>query len=126
WVDMAYGGYDNAVIRAKRPGQFLTRNESDGFSIRFVPTAAQTAANTAPLRGGMDQPPPPPPPPIEGAQGGDGPFALRGTDGMPGAVFRVGADWRHSHHGNSYILRASADVPVGGGFKIVGAGRAAL
>src|SRR5436190_12952977 len=36
WIDMAYGGYDSAVICASRPVDFLTRNESDGFSLRLV------------------------------------------------------------------------------------------
>ncbi|MEJ0042035.1 MAG: hypothetical protein WDM81_07375 [Rhizomicrobium sp.] len=32
WIEMAYAGYDNAVIRAKQPVTFLTKVESDGFS----------------------------------------------------------------------------------------------
>jgi hypothetical protein len=58
WISMAYANFDNGVIRSPRPVTFLTRAESDGFSLRIVP------------RGG---PPPmmaqnmaPPPPPMRG------------------------------------------------------------
>lgn len=46
WIDAAYGSYDNAVIHARHPVQFLTRPESDGFSLRFV--TAQTETHGAP------------------------------------------------------------------------------
>src|ERR1700742_3498558 len=36
WVSMAYANYDSGVIRASRPVTFLTRNETDGFSLRMV------------------------------------------------------------------------------------------
>ena len=60
WISMAYANFDNGVIRSPRPVTFLTRTESDGFSLRIVP------------RGG----PPPqqmaqagPPPPMRGPYG---------------------------------------------------------
>lgn len=36
WIDAAYGSYDAAIIHVRHPVQFLTRPESDGFSLRFV------------------------------------------------------------------------------------------
>ena len=56
WVEMAYAGYDNAVIRTKRPVTFMTKTESDGFSMRMVPRdAAEPApAQTAGPHGGAD------------------------------------------------------------------------
>jgi hypothetical protein len=144
WVDMAYGGYDNAVIHARRPVQFLTRNEPDGFSIRLVPQQ-MTASNDMPV---SNNPPPPLPlpsvpvpaaspfppnacdhgcPPLDGAQPpADAPFALRGTDGMRGVVVRIGGDYRHAKQGNVYALRYAGTVPVGDGFKIVASARAAV
>lgn len=73
WVEMAYAGYDNAIIRTKRPVTFMTRAESDGFSMRFVPkdAAAPAPAQVAGLRGtaeGCSQgcpPAPAPPVPID-------------------------------------------------------------
>src|SRR3569832_1098986 len=54
WVEMAYAGYDNAVIRAKRPVTFMTKAESDGFSMRMVPrdAAAPAPVQTASAAGG--------------------------------------------------------------------------
>ena len=37
WISMAYANFDNGVIRSPRPVTFLTRAESDGFSLRIVP-----------------------------------------------------------------------------------------
>ena len=60
WISMAYANFDNGVIRSNRPVTFLTRNESDGFSLRIVPRGA---------------PPPPqgPPPPQQMAQAAPAP-----------------------------------------------------
>ncbi|MFO1247494.1 MAG: hypothetical protein U1E93_04550 [Alphaproteobacteria bacterium] len=65
WISMAYANFDNGVIRSPRPVTFLTRNESDGFSLRIVPRGApppqQMAQNAPP----PNYPPPPanyPPP----------------------------------------------------------------
>jgi hypothetical protein len=46
WIDMAYGGYDNAVIHARQPGTFVAQHEADGFSLRFTPSETDL-----PLRG---------------------------------------------------------------------------
>jgi hypothetical protein len=59
WISMAYANFDNGVIRSNRPVTFLTRNESDGFSLRIVP------------RGG----PPPQQPPQQMAQAAPPPGA---------------------------------------------------
>lgn len=48
WIDMAYAGYDNAVIHAKRPATFLARAETDGFSLKIVPRDAN--GDATPLR----------------------------------------------------------------------------
>lgn len=37
WISMAYANFDNGIIRSPRPVTFLTRAESDGFSLRIVP-----------------------------------------------------------------------------------------
>ncbi len=52
WIDSAYAGYDDAVIRARRPVTFQTKAETDGFSLRMVPAGQQVAQ--------ADIPPPPP------------------------------------------------------------------
>jgi hypothetical protein len=64
WVSMAYANYDSGVIRASRPVTFLTRNESDGFSLRMVARGGPPAMVAAPpgpvaLRGAVDGGPPP-------------------------------------------------------------------
>lgn len=53
WISMAYTTYDNGVIRATRPVTFLTRQETDGFSLRMqprdgAPTNMQALAQGAP------------------------------------------------------------------------------
>jgi len=49
WVGMAYTTYDNGVIRATRPVTFLTRQETDGFSLRMQPrSGAPATAQMAP------------------------------------------------------------------------------
>jgi hypothetical protein len=62
WISMAYANFDNGVIRSPRPVTFLTRAESDGFSLRIVPRG--------PVQGPppqmMAQGPPPAPPPMRG------------------------------------------------------------
>jgi hypothetical protein len=65
WISMAYANYDSGVIRAAWPVTFLTRNESDGFSLRLVANApgpmVQAPPDTVPLRGTVDGGPPPAP-----------------------------------------------------------------
>lgn len=63
WIGMAYTSYDNGVIRATRPVTFLTRQETDGFSLRLQPRAAAAPA-PAPM-----QPAPTAPQPMAMAQG---------------------------------------------------------
>lgn len=48
WISMAYSNYDNGVIRAARPVTFLTRQETDGFSLRMQPRDAAPPFNAAP------------------------------------------------------------------------------
>ena len=64
WISMAYANFDNGVIRSPRNVTFLTRNESDGFSLRIVP-------RDAPPPQQMAQAPPPGayPPPAPYTQG---------------------------------------------------------
>jgi len=56
WVSMAYANFDNGIIRSPRPVTFLTRAESDGFSLRIVPRGGpppqQMAQNMAPPMSG--------------------------------------------------------------------------
>lgn len=58
WISMAYCNFHNGVIRGTRPVTFLTRAESDGFSLRLVPRAPVAEAVVPPL---------PPPPPMRGS-----------------------------------------------------------
>jgi hypothetical protein len=60
WIDMAYAGYDNAVIHSKRPVTFLAKAESDGFSLRMVPRAGTPDGSEGVLRGSDDAGPPAP------------------------------------------------------------------
>ena len=50
WISMAYANFDNGVIRATRPVSFLTRTESDGFSLRIVARGAQQVRARLPRR----------------------------------------------------------------------------
>ena len=73
WISMAYANYDSGVIRASRPVTFLTRNESDGFSLRMVARGGPPAMVAAPpgpvaLRGPVDGGPPPMQQPYAGPQ----------------------------------------------------------
>lgn len=68
WVSMAYTSYDNGVIRATRPVTFLTRQETDGFSLRLQPREGaapmqQAQAAPQPLPGQPYPQPMPPPQP---------------------------------------------------------------
>ena len=56
WISMAYANFDNGVIRSPRPVTFLTRTESDGFSLRIVPRGGpppqqMAQAGPPPMRG---------------------------------------------------------------------------
>ena len=56
WISMAYANYDSGVIRASRPVTFLTRDESDGFSLRMVAAAAPGDGGGAARTGGVARP----------------------------------------------------------------------
>ena len=118
WISLAYANYDSGVIRAARPVTFLTRNESDGFSLRLVAAAPMTQAPAGPvaLRGGYaDGGPPPaprplPPGPMPGPMPagpvptGGGAFArydsygaMRGYTQMELAVNRADPYWERAY-----------------------------
>jgi hypothetical protein len=67
WIDLAYCGYDNAVIHARQSGAFAVRKEEDGFSLHFTPSEEEL-----PLRGttGEDLHP-------DGVQKDEAPFVLK-------------------------------------------------
>ena len=48
---MAFANFDNGIIRGPRPVTFLTRAETDGFSLRIVPRGAPapTVAQNEPM-----------------------------------------------------------------------------
>ena len=145
WIEMAYAGYDNAVIRAKRPVTFLTRTESDGFTLRIMARAESTPpAPPAPpaLRGADDTAPPPdktcdchplfydthafrPVASIYARAATERPFdaILRGEyDAVrngPSSVVLVDSDWRHSKNGTNYSAVVRARLDVSDGIKIV-------
>jgi len=75
WISMSYANFDNGVIRSPRPVTFLTRAESDGFSLRIVPRAAGPMT-----QGPVAQAAPPPPPMTQGpvAQAAPPPPPMRG------------------------------------------------
>ncbi|MBV9045604.1 MAG: hypothetical protein JO167_00205 [Alphaproteobacteria bacterium] len=135
WVDMSYAGYDNAVIRARRPATFLTKTEDDGFSMKIVPRGAVAAADAPPplpLRGSdgaaCSNCPPPPPQPLGIPPGWQrvGHYLARAAAERPGDVMirsaydmnrmngisyvTVSGDWRHTDNATMYIAHVHADV----------------
>jgi hypothetical protein len=85
WIAMSYCNFDNGIIRTTRPVTFLTRPESDGFSLRIVPrgpasmppapmpqrpiapgTSAPSLVAPGPGAQAAPRPPAPPPPSIRG------------------------------------------------------------
>jgi hypothetical protein len=61
WISMAYANFDNGIVRSPRPVTFLTRTESDGFSLRIVPRGpvmAQNGTAPPPMRGPYREYPP--------------------------------------------------------------------
>ena len=48
WISMAYANFDNGVIRSPRPVTFLTRSESDGFSLRIQARGPVQGPNMGP------------------------------------------------------------------------------
>lgn len=124
WIEMAYAGYDNAIIRAKRPVTFLTRAEADGFSLKMV---ARDGA--APLRGPDDDGAPPPFTPRAergwhaatdaiARASAERPFdaLLRGGYDMlrvgDASFVAVAADWRHTKGTTLYTSNGHLDAGV--------------
>jgi hypothetical protein len=148
WISMAYASYDTGVIRAPRPVTFLTRNETDGFSLRIVPRGPvpAPAPNPAGLRGEVDGPPPPmqagyPPPPPPGGHY-DAYNAIRNYDSLELALHRgdplwakayqraaqqgdseadFGSEYHAYHNGDRVIASQGHDkVSLGGGLSLIG------
>ncbi len=59
WISMSYANFDNGVIRSPRPVTFLTRAESDGFSLRIVPRGGPPGQGPGPQQMAQMGPPPP-------------------------------------------------------------------
>ena len=74
WISLSTCNFENGVIRGARPVTFLTRAESDGFSLRLVPRAGAPLTQFPMPQSPMPQspvaqtapPPLPPPPPMRG------------------------------------------------------------
>lgn len=75
WIAMAYGSYDNAVISASQPVEFLTRNEGDGFSLRLVSAKQIDNPPSSPTGDGGTPSLP------DGSQKIDTPFGAHDTNG---------------------------------------------
>ena len=135
WIEMAYAGYDNAVIRAKRPVTFMTKVESDGFSMKMVP---RDAGDAAPLRGPDDAgvSPPQPVPYLErrawhavasayARAAAERPFdvALRGgydtlrVGDAPTII--VSGDWRRDKDGTLYTSNGHTDIAVAENIRLL-------
>jgi hypothetical protein len=136
WIEMAYAGYDNAVIRAKRPVTFLTRAESDGFSLRMVPRDGGAGAAPPGLRGADDTARPAGPPPARAHDwklvqtyltraAAERPFdvALRGGyDALrhgDADIVTVAGDWRHTNGTTLMTGDAHADVAAWDGVRLL-------
>lgn len=134
WIEMAYAGYDNAIIRARRPVTFMTKAESDGFSLRMVPRDGGPGAVPADLRGGDGAPPAPPQESPRAwhmvttnyaRAAAERPFdaniraaydAFR--DGAANVV-TIAADWRHGHGASLMNSEAHADVEMWAGVRLL-------
>jgi hypothetical protein len=133
WISMAYVNYDSGVIRASRPVTFLTRAESDGFSLRMVaagpPPMVAAPPGPVALRGYVDGGPPPPmapvpagPPPAQGdmfarynAYG-----ALRGYDELELAVNRSDAYWQQAYA--RAAIQSNSEAELGSEYHIYHSG----
>jgi len=130
WIAMAYTSYDNGVIRATRPVTFLTRQETDGFSLRLQPRDGAPPPQPAP---GAPYPPPPapgaapyppqpmpppgyPPAPVAQPPVPFAPYetygAARNYYGLRHAVRRADPLWTHAY------ARAAARGDSEGGFGV--------
>ena len=136
WIEMAYAGYDNAVIRARRPVTFMTKVESDGFSMKLVP---RDGGDTGPLRGPDDAGAPPPQPAAYLSRrswravasaytraAAERPFdvALRGgydtlrVGDAPMVI--VAGDWRRDKNATLYTSNGHTDFQVAENIRILG------
>jgi hypothetical protein len=143
WIAMAYTTYDNGVIRATRPVTFLTRQETDGFSLRIQPRDGvapnlQAQAGPQPLPGvapyppqpypGQPAPPPGAPPqgpyPPQGAPGGQPPIpfapyesygAARNYYGLRHAERRGDPVWSKAY--NRAAMRGDSQAGFGTEYK---------
>ena len=125
WVGMAYANYDSGVIRASRPVTFLTRNESDGFSLRMVARGGPPAMMAAPpgpvaLRGAVDGGMPPPQQPMyAGPQAAPAPAfarynaygAMRGYDQLELAVNRSDPYWEKAY--GRAAIQSNSEIGLG-------------
>jgi hypothetical protein len=111
WISMAYANFDNGVIRSPRPVTFLTRPESDGFSLRIIPRGPPpqpqmtTQAAPPPMRGSYGEYsrqqqiyprplPPNVPPPAAGFHSYGEYEQLRGYEALSLAVRRGDPMWQ--------------------------------
>jgi hypothetical protein len=78
WLDMAYGGYDNAVLHARRPAQFITAKENGGFRLTITAAPDSKLAHNDAL--------------MDNLQKIDAPFVLKGaTEPQRASLFdRIG------------------------------------
>ena len=125
WVSMAYANYDSGVIRASRPVTFLTRNESDGFSLRLVARAGPPAMVPAPpgpvaLRGPVDGGPPPmqqpmyagpQAPPPDGFARYNAYGAIRSYDQLELAVNRSDPYWQMAY--GRAAIQSNSEIGLG-------------
>ncbi len=140
WIDMAYAGYDNAVIRARRPVTFMTRAETDGFSLRLVPRGDVAPAPAADLRGPRDTcsggcPPRSAPPSPQTWHAAESFYARAAAErpfdvsirGFYDAVREGGTsyialdgDWRHTNGQTVIASNAHADLAVWEDLRLLG------
>lgn len=129
WISMAYANFDNGIIRSPQPVTFLTRAESDGFSLRIVPRGGPPpvmaqAAPPPPMRGpayGPVQqqlwPPPQPAGPPPGAAGfhAYADYAqLRNYEAQELALRRADPMWETAYARAS--MQADSGIGISGGW----------
>jgi hypothetical protein len=135
WIEIAYAGYDNAIIRAKRPVTFMAKAESDGFSLRMVPRDGGPGAAPVDLRGADDAGAPPP---VQrdardwrlvetyfARAAAERPFDAMIRAGYDAArdggsnVVTIAADWRHTHGENLYASTGHAEIETWSGVRLL-------
>ena len=95
-IDVAFGGYDTAVIRSRKPVTFLTHHESDGFSLRMVArgSASTSDGSLVALRGDNSS--------------NDAPPGTQPTAAPPNLVYVGTHGWQPAQ---TYFARAAAERP---------------